>query len=288
MATPKKYISDYFSSNATTNTPQTSSSSLQGKAPLKDTTNKTGGLGKRTRAKEADSGPSKKRKVEAPTSATKLKVKKQFEQLKEKVKDRERVKIEVLCHCTSKENKKKIEKDGELKGGPTAGPQDSPLAQNKDVRGTWCLATLSPWGQKLLTISLYGTERIKIPISTLMTSKTRERWQLFFESTYFYKSKVQYVRMVLANKDDRSYTSQQQKWCEENLHEVNSEDNPFLCWKRGDRSMKVISNKVEDNVHFYVEVLLLGDVAIPVWDTVNSDSQARANTQPTSGCSPDL
>lgn len=169
-------------------------------------------------------------------------------------------------------------RDGKLKGKSTEDPHESPLAENDSIKGVWFLASL--YQGELPTRSPYGTERINIPISTLMTAKTKKNWKLFFESSYcYYKDSVHYVRLILGNKDDCS-TSKSMKWCQKKLHEIDLADNQFLCWKKGDRSMKVLKTATQDCASIYTEVLILGDLDIPIWDTVTRLERAKDGAQP--------
>ena len=195
--------------------------------------------------------------------------------------------IKLLCHCTSMESKREIIKAGKLEGRETTEPSQAPLATTHTVKGVWFIVTL--FKGKPLTRSIYGQERIRFPILQLMNNRDKDRCQLFFESTYYYKESVQYIRMILIEKkESRKQNLEAREWCEDNLHEVKYKDNPILCYRDGDRYMKVIKNTGRGTA-VYVEVQLLGDVPIESihWDKVKYND-ITANSQPTFGISPQL
>lgn len=205
-----------------------------------------------------------------------------YKDLKDKLYYRRRENITLLFHATSERKKTSIMKGKTLKGNSTAAPHGSPLAENSDINGVWFSGML--FQGKLPTISPFGTERIKIPITALIETEKVDKWQLFFESTYYYKDDVQYVRLVLGNKDDSS-TSESLQWCEKNLHEISLTDNPLLCWDDG--YMEVITYE-PDHVSVYVEVLVLGDLDLDKLDEIKWDRvgwTARATNSPTLGLS---
>ena len=198
--------------------------------------------------------------------------------------------ITLLCHTTSCEAKQKINTTGLLLGGATPSPSAAPLAKGSAVKGVWFLAT--KYMGKVLTRSLYGTERVRYPILSLMNNRNKNNWTIFFESTYYYREEVQYVRVVLANKSGNQPTKIKNalEWCKENLHEVDFCDNPVLSYPDGERFMKVIKN-ADKRASIYVEVLLLGDITInnenSKWDTVEH-MNISPFYQPTIGISPKL
>ena len=254
-------------------TPQRTDGSVKTRV-LFDTTNKR----IRSRSIHFEPGPSKRPKY---SLVTKRKVQKLYKELVPIAKQRKTEKITHLYHCTSAETKQKIQREGILRGGPTREPQESSLARNQDMNGVWFLASL--YRGEPHTRSPYGPERIKIPVSMVMTSKTKKKCQLFFESTYMFKrnDNAQYIRMILANEDSRSL-----QWCMENLQEVDIAKNPLLCWMTDSDHMEVISSEGEE-VRMYMEVLLLGDLELPQWDTVQ-DMNCQARKQPIFGLSSKL
>ena len=211
----------------------------------------------------------------------------QWKQLVKRLEGTELEDIKLLCHCTSEERKCEIIEVGKLEGRETTEPSQAPLATTHTVKGVWFIVTI--FRGKPLTRSIYGKERIRFPILQLMNNRDKDRYQLFFESTYYYNDKVQYIRMILIDKkDSRKQTLKARKWCEDNLHEVNYKDNPILCYGDGDRYMKVIKNTGR-GAAVYVEVQLLGDVPIESihWDEVEY-IDIKAYSRPTFGISPQL
>ena len=221
---------------------------------------------KRKASQQVEGAPPSKRAEIEPD--IKKRSREQWEKLTKSLTRSQVENITLLCHCTSSEAKHKIEQSGMLIGRTTPTPRVAPLASGKDVKGVWFLAT--KFKGKVLTRSLYGTERVRYPVLRLMNNRDKNNWTIFFESTYYYRDEVQYVRVVLANKSGRQ-SSNAFDWCNENLHEVDFCDNPILCYPDGERFMKVIKN-VRGRANVYVEVLLLGDIPInsqtSTWDTV--------------------
>lgn len=265
----------------TTHTPQRSNNNLASRV-LVDGTNK------RNRSTHFEPGTVATKRLKLSTDTKdnvdkQYNVEKQYKELVLTVKHRKTERITHLCHCTSKETKQKIQEEGIVRGHPSIKLKGGPLARNGNVKGVWFLASL--YRGELHTRSPYGSERIKIPVSMVMTSKTKKKCQLFFESTYMFERnpKAQYVRMILANKDSSSL-----KWCMESLHEVDITKNPLLCWNNDDNHIEVVSSDGDsEEVRIYMEVLLLGDLELPQWDTVENMA-CTAQMQPTFGLSSKL
>lgn len=199
-----------------------------------------------------------------------------------------------LCHCTSPAEKASIEKEGKLLGDTSWNPIDAPLwrADAINVKRVWLMAIQYRGG--LQTISPYGSERVRYPVSKLVdVSPTTSEWKLFFESTYYYNRKTQYVRVVLAREpqtDPTGQMSQAFQWCKENLHEVDFSDNPILCCPSGSSTFKVFKNEGIIGSTILVEVLLLGDISLDrecSWDRVEHKKN-RCDRQPTMGNTPKL
>ena len=229
----------------------------------------------------ADEYPdSKSRRVDLAETA-----KQQWDKLTIKLGQPAMERCQFLCHCTGTSSKEKITADSCLKAFVTTNPKSSPLAQG-NTEGIWFLA--SKYKGKLPNMSIHGRERLKYKTSSLISEGNGAEWKLFFESTYFYKTRIQYVCVVLAKKPLNGESSPEveaYQWCNENLHEVDLNDNPIFCYSVRDRGVKVLTMNCQ-GLDYYVEVLLLGDLPIDsidcTWDTVRHYS-IPCMRQPTFG-----
>ena len=126
--------------------------------------------------------------------------------------------IEYLCHVTSEENLKKIQRSGHLRG--------SKLECCEQIEGVWTIASKDKDGN-LHSQSPYGTKRLKFKIGDICEDP--DEWSLFFERTYPIGGGVtptnQYIRLVLIR--GRSH-QREFDWCINNLYELTLHDNPFF------------------------------------------------------------
>ncbi|XP_061166757.1 phytanoyl-CoA hydroxylase-interacting protein-like [Saccostrea echinata] len=190
--------------------------------------------------------------------------------------------VSHFFHCTSKSCKNEILHSRMLRGEITESPELAPLAANTNLKGVWFVLALEE--RELPKISPYGTQRIRIPASVMMNymvntsldddddnndpsrtkSDNEDNLFLFFESSYTYNGKTQYVRLLLVRSTDPNL-----HWCKQNLHEVNLYDNPFFQWSDD----KLLSSK-NHGTNLWVEILVVRDIVLdkltenPVWDVV--------------------
>ncbi len=163
--------------------------------------------------------------------------------------------------------KEHILQDGKIKGFVTKHPTRAPLASTDKVKGVWFIATL--YQDNLMTISPYGPDRAKLHLSTLITSDNKEDWKLFFESTYYYNRHIQYVRLVLAN-DKVSKNREAYEWCVNNLVLLDLDKDNGVFYTEENKFYTTRERGDGNKPHFYIEVLLLGDISTEVieWDGI--------------------
>ena len=201
------------------------------------------------------------------------KVKEQYSQLSRHASGRPMNPVQYLTHCTNAKQRGRIESTGKLLAKSTQHLIKCPLAVGQKIKGVWLTATTYR-GKPLLT-SPYGTERINIPVSALLSSETISRWSLFFESTYYFKDPIQYVRFVLLD----TLTAEQEHiaWCKDYLLKVDIEQNPFVCWN-GEQLLS-ISNHDRKHANIYVEILKVGEIETRCghWDKVKETRKRKNN-----------
>lgn len=126
--------------------------------------------------------------------------------------------IEYLCHVTTDENLKEIERCRYLTG--------SKLECCTAIEGVWTIASKDKNGD-LHSKSPYGTKRLQFRIKDICEDP--EEWALFFERTYPIGGGItptnQYIRLVLVRGESHAYEF---NWCINNLYELKLHDNPFF------------------------------------------------------------
>ncbi len=203
------------------------------------------------------------------------KVKEQYSLLSTHVSGRTMNDVQYLTHCTNEKRRGMIESTGKLLAKSSQYPHKCPLAVGQKIKGVWLTATTSRSG-KPFQASPYGTERINIPVSALLSSETISRWSLFFESTYYSQNHIQYVRFVLL--DTQTAEEEQETWCKDYLLKVDIEQNPFVYWNG--EQFSSISNHNRKHADIYVEILKVGEIETPCgenWDQVK-ETRRRKNT----------
>ncbi len=201
------------------------------------------------------------------------KVKEQYSQLSRHARGRPMNPVQYLTHCTNEKRKGMIESSGKLLAKSAQHIIKCPLAVGQKVKGVWLTATTERSGTPLPK-SPYGTERINIPVSALIiSSETIGRWSLFFESTYYSKHPIQYVRFVLL--DTQSAKDEHITWCKDYLLKVDIEQNPFVCWNG--EQLSSISNHDRKHANIYVEILKVGEIETQCghWDTVKETRKTK-------------
>ena len=110
---------------------------------------------------------------------------------------------------------------------------------------------------------------------SILSSETISRWSLFFESTYYFKDPIQYVRFVLL--DTRTAEQEHITWCEDYLLQVDIEQNPFVCWNG--EQLSSISNHDRKHANIYVEILKVGEIETRCghWDKVKETRKRKNN-----------
>ena len=176
--------------------------------------------------------------------------------------------IDVFYHVTKRKYKAKIESDGFLKGCKaklpgsitTGSSCDSPLFRDDSpLKGVFFCCSL--FRGSLPNQSPYGTERISIPVRSLLHHDPH----LFYNSWHSITRKctVHYITLVLVDKCDYP---QQFEYCSKHLKELTMKSNDIL---RINRSKNECTCYHSNNLRkFNVEILVVGDVGLPEWDKV--------------------
>ncbi len=164
-----------------------------------------------------------------------------------------------------------IESTGKLLAKSTQHLIKSPLAVGQKVKGVWLTATTDRSGTPL-TKSPYGIEHIKIPVSALLSSEMISRWSLFFESTYYSKHHIQYVRFVLL--DTQSAKDEHITWCKDYLLEV---DIDLLSAGTANNFCQYQITTVNMHNYIYVEILKVGEIETRCghWDKVKKTMKTK-------------
>ncbi len=189
--------------------------------------------------------------------------------------------IDYLYHATTKKAKKNIVDTETLQCNaepePGANSFERIPLDNLEIKGVWFCATLFTYPDQsvtLPTISPYGEERISIPVAKIIT----EKHQMFFERAHYWDQKNIYIRFILVTDEQ----VEELKWCKKNLHLVDIRNNPIFSFSM-DEGAKCVKNRFPkplvsvENPHFWVEIMVVGDVPIlsSSWDNVDPKDKAK-------------
>ena len=190
---------------------------------------------------------------------SKTKIMKDWDDLKERVKSNSKEEVEFFFHVTESRNSRgwsKLEARSET----------------SDIKGVWFCVTL--YNGQLPTQSPYGRYRVCIPIRRILAQY--DKWSLFVESIHYYPyhTKNRYVRFVLV-KDLKEQPDDVQKSCAK-LPQVGLTDNPIFGYNPTNETGYCLKNVHPNYPHYWVEVLIVGEVDIDVRDEVKNTERTTA------------
>ena len=169
--------------------------------------------------------------------------------------------IQYFFHVTDGTSRISIERDGYLRSVANLkfGSEGTPI--HGRLKGVFFCCTL--FNGQLPTQSPYGTERIRIPVEHFLSGNPH----LFYNSYHVTGGNpvpVHYVILVLVKESDPDFS-----FCRENLVELPMDNNSFLIIDRSGQRYGCFSNQTcYTTFKLYVEVFVVGDVRLPLWDRV--------------------